>query len=176
MSKLAARRAAIAVTLAGMAVGAGALLTPGTALAAPTSSAAPTSWDTAIVSMINSERKASKVAALKNNSELAKAAAAHSKDMAKYNNLVPREANEPIVPKQLAAAGYKVTHWAANLGSFAGVYNMTETGAKAVQTYLFSQKKLRTIILDKAAKDVGVGIYLDTVHKTLWLTEFTAAR
>jgi uncharacterized protein YkwD len=89
-------------------------------MAATASAPAPSVWNTAVIALINSERKTSKVAAVTLNADLAKAAAAHSKNMATYNKLESRTPNEDTVPNQIRVTGYKLTYWGANYGSYAG--------------------------------------------------------
>jgi hypothetical protein len=150
------------------------------ATAAPSvaSAPAPASWSAQILTLINSERSAHHVSALTANANLAAAAAVHVKNMATHN-VLGRTPGELSVYKQDLAAGYKATHDGANNGAFAGTANMTLAGAVAIENFFAAQPSTSPMKINldsKLYKNVGIAIYLDTTHKTLWVSEYFGSK
>lgn len=156
-----------------------ALVVPGAI--SPTSASASTSamtateksWSNAVLSMMNSERKAHGVAALTERATLLTSARRHDLTMARYNKMSHQLPGELPFDRRIEAAGYTPwTYLGENIGWNADV---SCRGVKALESVMYNEKAPndghRLNILNRHYANVGIDVYIDSVHHKVWLTE-----
>lgn len=162
------RRAAVAAAAALGIAGTGLIVGAAPALASTTSP----SIANAVLSQLNAERKANHLAPLTMNADLVKSAHAHDLDMAKYNEMSHQLPNEAPFYTRITDAGY---HWSWCGENIAWNSNETQAGALQLQTMMYDEKppndSHRLNILSTNFTNVGIDVYIDTVHGKLWMTE-----
>jgi uncharacterized protein YkwD len=169
------RRAAAAVTAFVAAVAAlltlPAIASATSAPAVPARTRSETSMIKSLAALLNSERKANHLPALKLNSDLMLSARRHDLDMAAKNELSHQLPKEAFFSDRITKAGYK-WHWAGE--NIAYTQKITTAGVEAMEKYMYGEKPPndghRQNILSKHYQDVGVDVYVDAKHHTAWMT------
>jgi uncharacterized protein YkwD len=166
------------LTVLGVVLG---LIAPLLVVAAPAASARTTTEsriDTAVLKLLNAERKAHHLKPLVSDSHLRLSARRHNLTMAKFNTMSHQLPREAFFATRITKAGFKGWHYAGE--NIAWNSQMTTHGAQVVQKMMYNERAPynghRLNILSKRYKKVGVDIYLDRKHHKLWLTTDYAAR
>ncbi|MEV6742664.1 CAP domain-containing protein [Streptomyces sp. NPDC051104] len=136
-----------------------------TASSAPASSA-PTSATARVVALVNSERAKAGCAPLTVNSKLAKAAQAHSADMAAHQNMSHTGSDGSSPGDRITSAGYSWSSYGENI---AYGYSTPES---VMAAWMASPGHKRNI-LDCGFKDIGVGL---AQPGSYWTQDFGTAR
>jgi uncharacterized protein YkwD len=164
----------ILVTLcvcAGLMLGYGVAAPSATADTAPSRSTA-IYYASQILTLLNQERAANGLYALRSNSILVSAAHAHNLKMAAYNTLSHQLPGEKSLGDRLTAAGYT---WRACGENVAWNSDWSLAGALYLQKVMYNETYPndghRRNILSKTFRDVGIDVAIDSTHHKLWLTE-----
>jgi uncharacterized protein YkwD len=140
------------------------------AVPAARASTTTAAWSQAVYQLLNRERAAHGLAALRWNSALASAAHRHSVDMASHNLLSHQLPGELSLGARVTAAGYR---WVMVGENIAFTTNVTQTGLLALQRMLYAEVAPndghRRNILNKYYRDIGIDVVLG--HGKAWLTE-----
>ncbi|WP_200419786.1 CAP domain-containing protein [Streptomyces sp. Y2F8-2] len=136
-----------------------------TASSAPTSSA-PASATARVVALVNSERAKVGCAPLTVNSKLAKAAQAHSADMAAHQNMSHTGSDGSSPGDRITSAGYSWSSYGENI---AYGYSTPES---VMAGWMASPGHKRNI-LDCGFKEIGVGL---AQPGSYWTQDFGTAR
>ena len=154
----------VATALAGPVTAASADTTP-----SPTTAAADAKQ---VFGLLNAERKAHALPALRWNTRLVSAAHGHNLRMAKANLLSHQLPGESPLGTRLTAAGYKWRAAAENCGMTS---DWSLTGIEAVQRSMYNEVAPndghRRAILSTTYHDIGIDIVMDAVHHKAWITE-----
>lgn len=125
-----------------------------------------------VLSVLNQERAAHHLPALRMNTNLINSAYAHNLAMAGHNTMAHQLPGEKSLGGRLDAAQY---HWSTAGECIGWTSDNTNTGALDVQRYMYNEKAPndghRLIILSSAYRDVGISVITDVTHKRLWITE-----
>jgi uncharacterized protein YkwD len=125
-----------------------------------------------VFALINSERHAHGLAALRWNTRLTAAAHSHNLLMAKYNTLSHQLPGELSFGARITAAGYS---WRAIGENCAWTSNWSLAGVLAAHTGMYNEVAPndwhRRNILSTTFRDVGVDIVMDGTHQRAWITE-----
>ncbi len=160
--------------IAGLALAAALLsqlfLLPGSpARAATTAEAGAAS---ATLRLLNAERAANHLPALKTSSALLSSARRHNLAMAKANALSHQLPGEPAFTTRISQAGVSWHSVAENIGV---TTNRSSAGAQALETAMYNEKAPnnghRLNILSSSVRYVGIDAYIDARTGKLWLTE-----
>lgn len=144
---------------------------------APSASAAMTTTESsdakAVFTLLNKERAANGLPALKWNATLANCSAYnHSALMAADDTMSHQLPGEAYFADRITACGYRWSTVGENIG---WTTDMTADGARSIEKSMYNEKPPndghRQNILSTAFTEVGVGVVLDTTHHKLWLTE-----
>lgn len=127
----------------------------------------------AVFHLVNNERAANGLPALKWNNTLANCSAYnHSALMAADNTMSHQLPGEAYFADRITACGYKWSTVGENIG---WTTNMTAAGAKSIETSMYNEVPPndghRLNILSTAFTQVGVAVVLDNTNHKLWLTE-----
>jgi uncharacterized protein YkwD len=122
--------------------------------------------------LINAERHAHGLAALRWNTRLTTAAHSHNLLMARYDLLSHQLPGERSFGARITAAGYS---WRAVGENCSWTSNWTLAGVRAMHTGMYNEVAPndwhRRNILSRTFRDVGVDIVMDGTHHREWLTE-----
>jgi uncharacterized protein YkwD len=125
-----------------------------------------------VLTLLNQERAAHHLPALRMNTDLITSAYRHNLSMAAHNTMSHQLPGEKPLGDRLDAAHY---HWSAAGDCIGWTTDNTNTGALAIQRYMYDEKAPnnghRLIILSSAYRDVGISVITDVAHKKLWVTE-----
>ena len=125
-----------------------------------------------VLALINQERGAHHLRALRMNAHLVNSAYQHNLTMAANNSMAHRLAGEKALGERIDAAQY---HWSTDGECIGRTSDETNTGALDIQRYMYNEKAPndghRQILLSPAYRDVGVSVITDTAHHRLWITE-----
>jgi uncharacterized protein YkwD len=150
------------------------LVTPMTAASAdPTPSPATAAADAQqVLILLNAERHAHGLAALKWNTHLLSAAHGHNLRMANANVLSHQLPGEQPLGTRLTAAGY---HWRAAAENCGVTTDWSLAGIEAVQRAMYNEVAPndghRRAILSTTYHDIGIDIVMDAAHHKAWITE-----
>jgi uncharacterized protein YkwD len=141
-------------------------------VAAQASTTSAPAFATAVLNLLNSERSAHHLAALRMNSHLLQSAHAHNLRMASANVMSHQLSGEPALGTRITSAGYR---WSSIGENIAWNSDRTQNGALALETMMYNEvapnNGHRLNILSTRFKDVGIDVVIDTTHGKLWLTE-----
>jgi uncharacterized protein YkwD len=145
--------------------------------AASTPSSATAAYDSQqVFALINTERHAHGLAALRWNTRLTTAAHSHNLLMAKYNTLSHQLPGEASFGARITAVGYS---WRAIGENCAWTSNWSLAGILAMHTGMYNEVAPndghRRNILSTTYRDVGIDIVMDAAHLRAWITEEFAA-
>ena len=125
----------------------------------------------AVFRAINSERHAHHLPALVSNSDLMTSARRHDVTMARFNTMSHQLPGEAFFAKRISSAGYKWDWAGENIA-----YNklISTAGVLQLESMMYHEKAPndghRLNILSPHFHNVGVDIFIDHVHHTVWLT------
>jgi len=148
-----------------------------TGLVATTSkAAAATSAETAaanaVLTLMNSERSAHHLSALRMSVALVSSARRHNLTMASHNTLSHQLPGEPVFTTRISQAGVA---WHAAAENIGWTSNRSTSGAQGLQLAMYNEQAPndghRLNILSTAVHYVGVDVYLDSNTGKLWLTQ-----
>jgi uncharacterized protein YkwD len=126
----------------------------------------------AVLALLNSERAAHGLGALRMNTQLLRSARAHNLMMAKYNTMSHQLPGEPYFTNRIAATGYSWQTAGENVGWNS---DQSTSGALYLEKLMYNEVPPndghRKNILNSAFRDVGIDIYFDAHTGKLWLTE-----
>jgi uncharacterized protein YkwD len=125
----------------------------------------------AVQKLINAERKAHHLPAVKMNHDLIVSARRHDVAMAKRNTMSHQLPGEAFFANRITAAGYRWQYAGENIGWNS---SMTKSGVLILEKLMYAERAPnnghRLNILNKHYKDVGVDVYFDKKHHKVWLT------
>jgi uncharacterized protein YkwD len=125
-----------------------------------------------VLTLLNQERAAHHLPALRMNTNLINSAYAHNQNMAVHDSMSHQLPGEKPLGDRLDAAHYK---WATAGECIGWTSDNTNTGALNIQRYMYNEKAPndghRLIILSSAYRDIGISVITDMTHKRLWITE-----
>lgn len=142
---------------------------PGAAPPAPPSSA--NSIETAVFDMLNRERAANGLPALRWSNALAVSAALHNELMDANNSLNHQFPGEAPLQQREAAAGFRPSVWGENVGQSP---QTDESGAIGLEQVMYDEAPSgghRRNILSSGFGYVGISVIIDNSTGSLWLTE-----
>lgn len=126
----------------------------------------------AVFQLINSERAANHLPALKSDPHLRAAAHGHNVTMAKYNTLSHQLPGEPTFNVRISNTGFHCGYCGENVGWNS---DRSQNGGLALEVSMYNEKAPnnghRLNILSTRYNYVGVDVIIDTAHGKLWLTE-----
>jgi uncharacterized protein YkwD len=146
----------------------------GVAVATPAAATVTTSAPIAqaVLKLLNQERAANRLPALKSNTALQRAAHSHNLAMDKHNTMSHQLPGEPPFYTRISNAGYKYSSCGENI---AWNSDVSQTGATNEETAMYNEKAPnnghRLNILSKTFVDVGIDVVIDSSTHKLWLTE-----
>ncbi len=124
----------------------------------------------ALYRQVNADRAKHGLPALRWNSNLAKAARAHTNRMARANRLSHRLPGEPSLGKRIAATGYTFAYAGENVGMNP---NTSVGGALQLESIMYHQKPPndghRKNILSRRFTQIGIDVRV--VNGKLWMTQ-----
>lgn len=127
--------------------------------------------DRVILHLINNERAAHGLHALRMAPRLRLSARRHNVTMARFNEMAHQLPGEPPLATRISNAGYDWRWVGENLGWSS---DMTLPGAARLERRMYHEKPPnddhRLIILSSRFRDVGVDVYMDHKHHKVWLT------
>lgn len=155
-----------------------ALLLSLTAFAAPASAAARTQrtateldYGRAVLSLLNAERRAHHLPALRADHRLRLSARWHNLAMARSNQLSHQLPGEADFTRRIDKAGY---HWSMAGENIAWNSVMTKRGVLTLEKLMYGERPPndghRQNILSRGYRNVGVDVYIDRTHHKVWLT------
>jgi uncharacterized protein YkwD len=176
MARMRASRASISALVLTLGLATATIATAGPA-AATTPTAATAAYDSQqVFALINTERRAHGLAALRWNTRLTAAAHRHNLAMAKYNTLSHQLPGELSFGARITAAGYS---WRALGENCAMTSHWSLAGILAMHTGMYNEvapnNYHRRNILGTTFRDAGVDIVMDGLHQRAWITEEFAA-
>lgn len=129
-----------------------------------------------VLSMLNSERSRHGLRALNMNGELVSSAHQHNLAMARADQMSHQLPGEPYFTTRIQDAGYSWQYAGENIGWNS---DTSTSGALQLESVMYGEGPggdHYENIVDSHYVDVGIDVYIDTVHHTLWLTEDFGAR
>ncbi|WP_375501074.1 CAP domain-containing protein [uncultured Jatrophihabitans sp.] len=125
----------------------------------------------AVTALLNSERQANHLRALRTDVRLISSARSHNLAMARRNTMAHQLRGESALGRRLDRAGYRWTQDGENIGY---KNRLTTAAALALQKAMYHERAPynghRLNILNKHFRHVGVDVYLDRAHHKIWLT------
>ncbi|MGH3416893.1 MAG: CAP domain-containing protein [Streptosporangiaceae bacterium] len=125
-----------------------------------------------VLRQLNAERAAHHLRPLRSNSSLISSAHTHNLAMARRDTMSHRLSGEAVFTSRISKAGYRWEYAGENIGWNSGI---SRNAALALQTTMYNEKAPydghRQNILSRNYTDVGIDVYIDSVHHKLWLTE-----
>jgi uncharacterized protein YkwD len=125
-----------------------------------------------ILTVLNQERAAQHLPALRMNTDLINSAYRHNVNMAGHSSMSHQLPGEKPLGDRLDAAHY---HWSAAGECIGWTSDNTNTGALGIQRYMYNETAPnnghRLIILSRAYRDVGISVITDVTQGRLWITE-----
>lgn len=125
-----------------------------------------------VLSLMNQERAAHHLPALRMNTDLINSAYRHNLTMAVQDSMAHQLPGEKDLGDRIDAAHY---HWSTAGECIGWTSDNTNTGALNIQRYMYDEKPPndghRQILLSHAYQDVGVSVITDLTHHRLWITE-----
>lgn len=154
---------------------AGAIAATGVLAVAPAAGAMTSTEATAAnatLSMLNQERSANGLPALRMSTALISSARRHNLTMAAANTLSHQLPGEPVFSTRISQAGVNWHSAAENIGY---TTNKTTAGAQSLESAMYNEVAPndghRRNILSSSLSWVGIDIYIDSRTGKLWLTE-----
>ena len=130
------------------------------------------SYANAVLNLLNQERAANHLPALRSDSRLIAAAHGHNLRMAAANTLSHQLPGEPAFTTRITNAGY---HWSYAGENIAWNGNTALSGATALESMMYNEvapnNGHRLNILSTHFTAVGVDVVYDPTHHKIWLTE-----
>jgi uncharacterized protein YkwD len=121
--------------------------------------------------LLNQERAAHHLPALRMKTALINSAYQHNVDMAAHNTMSHQLPGEKSLGSRIDAAHYNWCTAGENVGYTS---DMTGPGARVLERIMYNEKAPndghRLNILSKSFQDVGISIVTDSAHHRLWLT------
>ncbi len=125
-----------------------------------------------VLSLINQERAAHHLPAVKMNTALLNSSYRHNATMANDDVLSHQCSRERSFGDRLDAVHYDWSTAGENIGWTSA---MSTAGVLSLETYMYNEKAPnnghRLVILSSAFRDIGISVITDTTHHRLWLTE-----
>lgn len=150
------------------------LLTPGKAEArttVPVRSLTEVSFANAVATLLNTERAANHLKPVTMRPQLIASARSHNLAMARANVMSHQVYGEKSLGSRIDATGY---HWLWAGENIGWNSDMTSAGVLMLQKAMYNERPPenghRLNILSSHFTNVGVDVYLDTVHQRVWLT------
>jgi uncharacterized protein YkwD len=138
------------------------------------------SYAYSVLSQLNAERAAHGRPALTMNSELIASAHAHNLAMARADQMSHQLPGEAYFADRISAAGYHYRNAGENIGWNSAV---SRSGALALESEMYAEGPPSDgsvnhywNIVSRNYTNVGIEVWIDTVHHTLWLTEDFGSR
>lgn len=126
---------------------------------------------TAVLKLLNTERHAHHLPALRSNAHLKKSARRHDAAMARHNAMSHRLPGEAYFANRISKAGYHWRYAGENIGWNS---RMSKAGVLQLERIMYKERAPynghRLNILDRHYRDVGIDVYLDKKHHKVWLT------
>jgi uncharacterized protein YkwD len=120
----------------------------------------------------NAERKANHLPALRANKNLDKSATAHSLAMAQANTMSHQLRAEANFGDRILKAGY---NWQAAAENVGWSTDKSTHGILVLEQMMYNEKAPnnghRLNILSTNYRDIGIDVYVDTVHNKIWFTQ-----
>lgn len=125
----------------------------------------------AMLGLLNLERRANGKPAVLGSSLLRNSARGHDVTMAKYDQMAHQCSGEAAPGTRITLAGYRWRAWGENIG---WTTLETEYGLLQLEKYMYGERPPnnghRLNILGNF-RNVGIDVYLDPVHLTMWFTQ-----
>ena len=125
----------------------------------------------AVGRLINRERQAHGLAAVRLNHDLALSARRHDLDMAAFNEMSHQLPGEAFFADRMTAAGY---HWSWAGENIGWNSDMSTAGVLELERLMYAEQPPndghRLNILGRHYRDVGIDVYYDYAHHKVWLT------
>ncbi|MGH3418824.1 MAG: CAP domain-containing protein [Streptosporangiaceae bacterium] len=128
-----------------------------------------------VLAQLNSERAAHGKRALTMNGELIVSAHAHNLAMARADQMSHQLPGEAYFADRISAAGYQYRNAGENIGWNSAV---SRSGALALESDMYAEGPPPRGIINHYSNivssnytNVGIEVWIDTVHDKLWLTE-----
>ncbi|MGH3521937.1 MAG: CAP domain-containing protein [Mycobacterium sp.] len=128
-----------------------------------------------MLAQLNSERAAHGKRALTMNGELIVSAHAHNLAMARADQMSHQLPGEAYFADRISAAGYQYRNAGENIGWNSAV---SRSGALALESDMYAEGPPPRGIINHYSNivssnytNVGIEVWIDTVHDKLWLTE-----
>ena len=129
------------------------------------------SFAAAVTSLLNSERHAHHLRALRTDAHLVSSARSHNAAMARTNTMSHQVRGESALGRRMDRAGY---HWTWNGENIGFNSRTTKAGVLILQKAMYNERPPynghRLNILSTHFRQVGVDVYLDRAHHKAWLT------
>jgi uncharacterized protein YkwD len=145
---------------------------PKAAPAAPAATPGTEQIADGLLTMLNGERHAHGLPALKMNNQLITSAKAHNLDMAAHDTMSHQLPGEPFFAVRILRAGFNYLFAGENIG-----WNTDKTlpGAQYLENLMYHETPPndghRQNILSRNYTDVGIHLYIDAAHDKMWLTQ-----
>lgn len=124
-----------------------------------------------VLSLLNQQRRAHGLPALKMNKRLKVAARRHNAAMARYNSMAHQVRGESSLGRRVDKAGY---NWSRVAENIAWNSRMTRSGVLTLQKLMYNERAPydghRRNILSRSYREVGIDVYFDKKHRKVWLT------
>lgn len=155
------------------------LVAPFLAVATPAQAAAPVKARTAyehsiqnsVLSLINQQRRAHGLKALKMNKRLKVSARRHNAAMSRANTMSHTVRGEARLSRRISRAGY---NWGRVAENIAWNSQVSRGGVLVLQKLMYNERAPydghRRNILNRSYREVGVDVYVDRAHHKIWLT------
>jgi uncharacterized protein YkwD len=133
--------------------------------------AAEVQYGRAVFQVLNAERAANHLPALRFDQRLRLSARWHNLSMARYNTLSHQVPGEAAFTRRISRAGYHWSYAGENIGWNSA---MNQRAVVALQKIMYNEKAPnnghRLNILNRHYRNVGIDVYLDRAHHKVWLT------
>ena len=125
----------------------------------------------AVTNLLNAERHAHHLRALRTNAHLVSSARSHDAAMARRDDMSHQVRGESALGRRMERAGY---HWTWDGENIGYATRLTTAAVLAVQRAMYNEHPPfdghRQNILSTHFRHVGVDVYLDRAHRKVWLT------
>jgi uncharacterized protein YkwD len=142
------------------------------ARALPKTPASARIFATAMLHMLNTERRAHHLPPLSMNAKLIRSAHVHNLAMAKADEMSHQLPGEAFFADRISAAHYNWTSAGENIGWNSA---MNRPGLRALENQMYTEKAPdnghRLNILDKSFRNIGIDVYFDKTHNKMWFTQ-----
>ena len=136
------------------------------------STSTTTYWAKAMLGLLNRERAAHHLRPLSMNWRLRLSAHRHNLRMAKADVMSHQLPGEPFFARRITNAGY---HWSAAGENIGYTGALSKTGLFALERQMYNEvppeNGHRLNILSTLYRNVGIDVYYDAKHHTIWFTQ-----